>query len=538
MTSATQPNPPSYEELQERNRFLEHQNENLTEDVNYLEELVRHLKRRRFARSSEVYSRGQGTLFDESEVGALDDENQEDESDVRADETPKKKMPKKRGRPVRKPLPSHLPRVENVIDVPEEDKVCPHSGTAITKIGEERSEQLDIEPTKAKVIVTIRPKYICRCDVCKASDDGPTPDTLGPKVKIAALEPQPIPKSMAAPGLLAYIATGKYSDALPLYRQSEIFKRAGVDLPRSTQASWMIKCGELVKPLWNLCLEEMLGLPFIQCDETRIRMLKRNGKKVPGNSYMWVLHGTRADGSQIVIYELGPSRAHTVPLNLLQGYEGYLQADGYKAYETMAEKMPNVTLIGDWVHVRRKFEEAVKAQTNPNGAVKAKFGLELINKLFEIEREMGSVSDAKKLKIRQKQSKPIVEKLKDWLDETISTVPPKTLTGKALSYALNQWHKLPYFLNDPILRLDTNPVENTIRPFVIGRKGWLFSDTENGAKASAALYSLTCMAKANGLNPFEYLKDVFSKIPNAQTADDLEKLLPWKWHRPGLTVVH
>ena len=298
----------------------------------------------------------------------------------------------------------------------------------------------------------------------------------------------------------------------------------------------MIKCADLITPLLNIALDELRELPMIQCDETRIRVLKRSGKKKLGNSYMWVLMGTRKDGSQIIYYELGPSRAHTVPLKLLEGYTGYLHTDGYEAYETLVSKLPGVILIGDWVHVRRRFDEAVKANSKSQRLIKAAKGLEQINALFKIEREIADLSDSEKFDIRQEKSKPIVENFKKWLDETNSTVPPKSLTGKAISYALNQWPKLSYFLNDPILRLDTNPVENAIRPFVIGRKNWLFSDTEKGARASSALYSLICMAKSHGHNPFEYLKEVFTLLPKAKSLEDIEALLPWNYSKPETPV--
>lgn len=539
MSVATQTKPPSYEELLDQNDFLSRQVKILSDDIARLEEMNRHLLRKRFSSSSEVHSSGQGTLFNESEFYADEDDEAEEgkeSSDEAGNTEPKRDGNKNRGKPVRNPLPTSLPRVEKVIDLAKGQKSCPYSGQPLSKIGEERSEKLEIKPAKVFVTEYVRPKYAaCRCEKCGATRDSALLEgkEAEPQIKIADPEPQAIPKSMASASLLSYIATAKFSDALPLYRLEAILKRAGITIPRATLANWMIKCGALVQPLLNLMHEELLSLPILQCDETRVLVLKSSGKKKGGNSYMWVLLGIRKDGSTIVLYELGPSRAHTVPMKLLEGYSGYLHVDGYNAYETLGRKMPQIKLVGDWVHVRRRFDDAVKAHKDAKKEPKAKQALDMINDLFRIEREMPQgVTDFEKKKIRQEKSKLIVESLKKWLDETTGTVPPKTLTGKAISYALERWPRLLPFLDDPILRLDTNPVENAIRPFVMGRKAWLFADTEKGARASASLYSLVVTAKANGHDPFVYLENVFEKIPRAETLDDIEALLPWRWTPP------
>lgn len=507
---------PTFEQLLEENRLLRHENKNLLEDKNYLEELVRHLKRLRFAPKSEITAYGQGTLFNEAETIA----GESDRNDL--DKKPRKKN---RGRPVRKPLPDSLPQVHKTIDLLESDKICPKSGETMKPIGEEVSKQLDIEPTKAFVIVTHRLKYGCDCAACKEGLEAPT-------MKTAPVEPQPIPKSMAAPGLLAYIATSKYADALPLARQEGIFKRYGIDLVRATMASWMIALGVLIMPLINLIRDELIKDGVIQADETRIQIHKGTGKKATAENYMWAFSRDGPNGSKIVLYELGPSRSHLVPLRVLEGFSGFLHTDGYEAYEALAAKMPGITLVGDWAHVRRKFDEAVKAVAAEHiGEIKAKTGLRLINELFRIEREdiSKNASPLERLKIRQAKSRPIIDELKKWANETAPTLPPKTLSGKAVRYMMERWEKLILFLDHPILRLDTNPIEGYIRPFVIGRNNWLFADSIKGAEASAALYSLIVMARAAGLNPFAYLKAVFTELPKAKTMEHVEALLPWIW---------
>ena len=239
------------------------------------------------------------------------------------------------------------------------------------------------------------------------------------------------------------------------------------------------------------------------------------------------------NGSKIILYELGPTRSHTVPLRILEGFTGFLHTDGYTAYETLAEKMPGITLVGDWAHVRRKFDDAIKAVAKDfKGEIKAKAGFDLINDLFRIEREdIGKDATLEdRAKIRLEKSGPVINKLKAWVDDVAETIPPKTLSGAAIKYMMDRWPKLILFLDHPTLRLDTNPVEGIIRPFVIGCKNWLFSDTIKGAEASAALYSLIVMARSAGLNPFHYLKAVFTELPKAKVVGDVEALLPWIWN--------
>jgi hypothetical protein len=219
-------------------------------------------------------------------------------------------------------------------------------------------------------------------------------------------------------------------------------------------------------------------------------------------------------------------------MKFLEDYTGYLHTDGLEVYETLAGKMPSIILVGDWAHARRKYDEAIKAfPADFKGEIKVRFGFDLINELFRIDREVIPIdaTDEERHHIRQEMSKPIVEKLKAWADDARPGVRPKSLSGVALKYMLDRWEKLVLFLDQPILRLDTNPVENAIRPFVIGRKAWLFSATMAGAEASAALYSLISMARAHEHNVYEYLEAVFTELPGASTVEEVEAMLPWNW---------
>lgn len=281
-------------------------NEQLTSQVNLLQERLNLALAIRFASRSEKVSPDQIRLFDEAESDA-GASNEADE--VFAIEI----APHTRKRGGRKPLPANLPRVEVLYELPESERVCEHDGRPLKMIGEVVSEQLDIVPATIQVIRHIRKQYACDCGQC---------------IKTAALPAQPIPKSMASPGLLAHIAVCKYVDGLPLYRQETILNRINVDIPRGTQANWMIKVGTLVQPVINLLRDRLLGYDIVQMDETRVQVLKEAGRRAQSQSYLWVQRGGPPDG-RVILYDYDPSRSGAVPQRLLAGYSGYLQTDGY-----------------------------------------------------------------------------------------------------------------------------------------------------------------------------------------------------------------
>jgi hypothetical protein len=283
-----------------------------------------------------------------------------------------------------------------------------------------------------------------------------------------------------------------------------------------------------VQPLVNLLREDLLASGFVQCDETRYQVLKEPGKPATSQSYVWVQLAPEAG---VVLYDYDASRSAEVPKQLLAGFQGFLQTDGYGGYGAIGRE-PGITHVGCWAHARRRFDEALKAQkssTKKKRSVKeskALQGLAFIQKLYQIERQIREKPPDEVQRVRQERSRPVMEKLRAWLTESIPRVPPQSLTGKALSYLDDQWPKLIRVLEDGRLPLDTNRVENAIRPFVVGRKNWLFADTVRGAEASANIYSLIETAKANGLDPFAYLRYVFTELPAATTLDEVEGLLP------------
>ncbi|WP_035245724.1 IS66 family transposase [Desulfogranum mediterraneum] len=446
-------------------------------------------------------------LFDLPEAG--EDQEPEEKTEVKGHSR------KKAGR---RPLPVDLPRVEVVHDLDEADKIC-GCGCRLSRIGEEVSEQLDVIPARIQVVRNIRPKYACKqCDGVK--DDGPT-------VKIAPVPPAILPKSLATAGLLAFILISKFVDHLPFYRQEKQFARLGVDLSRTLMSNWTIKAAEACIPLLNLLEEEVLEGNCINIDETPVQVLKESGRDPTTKSYMWVFR--RGDPEKtILIYQYHPTRGSRVPKEFLGNYAGCVQTDGYAGYDFLDAK-PEVLHLGCLAHARRKFDDIIKAQGKKRKTGSADIGLAYIRKLYQLEREYkkAKLTPEEIYRARQEQAKPVLDNFKEWLDTKVLQTPPKNLLGKAVTYCLNQWPRLIAYLEDGSLKPDNNLVENAIRPFAVGRKNWLFAGNPKGAEASAAIYSLIETAKANGIEPYSYLRHIFEALPVAQSLEDYEAMLPW-----------
>jgi len=486
-------------QLQADQQAIVQENEGLKARVLTLQEQLNLALARRYAASSEKIAPDQIRLFDEAEADS-EAEPEDDEIIVPAHSR------KKGGR---KKLPETLPRVEVVHELSSDERICPHDGALLTEIGEVTSEQLDIVPAKIQVIRHIRKQYACDC---------------GQSIKTAALPQQPIPKSMASPGLLAHITVSKYQDALPLYRQETILRRIGVDIPRATLANWMIRSGALIQPLINLMRDRMLDYDIIQMDETPVQVLKEPGKRAQSKSYIWVQRGGPPQ-RPVVLYDYDPGRGAGVPKRLLEGFAGYLQTDGYDGYNAVVAAN-GLTHVGCMAHARRRFNDAVKAQGRNRKRGKAHRGLALIRKLYRVEGQARKLKPQERYAHRQKHARPVLDEMRTWLDEVLPQVPPTSAAGQALNYLHNEWGQLSRYLDDGRLEIDNNRAENAIRPFVLGRKNWLFSTSVKGVKASANLYSLIETAKANGLEPYVYLRHVFTELPKADTVEAIEALLP------------
>ena len=483
------------------NEFYKKDNEFYKEENSSLSELVKLLRRQHFAPRSEAINIEQLRLFNEAE------EDSEKHPIDKEEVTPVKGH--QRNRPKRKPFPDFIPREDVVIELSEEERRCPHDGNIMKKIGEEVSEKLDIIPAQIKVIRTTRIKYGCEiCEDC---------------IKIAPVQPQAIPKGIPTAGLLAFIAISKYVDALPLYRIESILSRCRVDISRGTMAHWMIKIAGLISPLINLLEETLLESKYISCDETRVQVLKEEGKKPTTLSYMWVRARAAPEKSRIILFEYDPRKNGDVPVRLLDGFKGYLQVDGADGFNKVCSN-PDITRIGCWDHARRRFFNAFKASKKGKG--KSKQALDMIKKLYEIEKDVKGSSIEDRYRIRQEKSKPILNQFHEWLGRYLSKTVTSSLLGQAITYTHNEWSTLIRYIDDGNLNISNIFVENAIRPFAIGRKNWLFSASVDGAKASASIYSLVETAKANGHEPYSYLRHVLTEIPKAKILEDFEALLP------------
>ena len=471
-----------------------------SDKISTLEEYIRYMTQQRFGASSEKWSSNQLGLFDEAELLSDDVKEEESSTHVPAHQRKKKRLS----------IPDHLPVTDIIHDLPEDEKFCPHDNQALRHFSDECSKQLDYIPAKITVLNHIRRKYMCPC--CN-------------DYFVTAKKPaQPIEKSIASPGLLSQIATHKYCDGLPLYRQSNaLFKRLGVELDSTSLANWMIKCGQLVQPLINLAYEQLRADNLLFMDETVLQVLKEEDRSASQQSRMWVM--TNNSERRAVLFHYSPTRETCVADEMLDDFNGALMTDGYAVYDKVA-KTKKLKHLACWAHARRYFKDASDAQ--PKGSSgKPEQALTYIQKLFRIEAKMKTATVEDKYHRRQEDALPILAAMKKWLDKSLKHPVKSAKLTKALTYLNNQWPKLIRYTENGAWPIDNNLAENSIRPFVVGRKNWLFTATPQGAKASANLYSLVETAKANDLEPSAYLKAVFTLLPQAKTLEDVEALLPW-----------
>jgi len=518
-------------ELEERYQALhalqadyEHQIQQLKADAityqnSYLEIKERYdlLTYKKFGRSAEQL------LADEKQppLFAGESDTSDDETKTR-EETFSQIQAHKRKKPGRKPLDSKLRREEKIIDIPEREKICA-CGAHLTKISEETSEKLHIIPPRIYVEKTVRPKYACRR--CEG-----TGDEGKPTVRVAPVEPSLIPRSIVSPSLLSTIITQKFEDHLPYYRQEKQFERIGVTISRQDMSNWQQQAYEKLAPLFSLLKETVKSGPVIQMDETTVQVMGEEGRDDTQKSYMWLARGG-PPGKPVVLYEYRETRGAYHAKTFLSGYSGYLQTDGYEGYDAAVKGVSGIIHVGCFAHARRKFFEAARVKTDKKSAkpLSAHEGINYIRKLYLIEDELRSrtMDEAAFLSERKARAGPVLEKFKRWLFRRSEEVPPTLLLGKALHYSLAQWDKMTAYLESPYLTPDNNACENAIRPFVLGRKNWLFCKSPEGAESSCGMYSLIETAKQNDLVPFQYLMALFEKSPLVILNNDWQKLLPW-----------
>ena len=507
--------------LAERNRELERREPeavveglrsrvaSLTEQNRRLEHLLRELRRAMFAKKSEKLHPDQLQLAFEALEGAL----AEEAAAASPEPAPRARRPDPRRNLGH--LPEHLPRIEQVLE--PESTQCPCGCGEMARIGEDRTERLDIVPAQLRVIVTVRPKYACR--VC---EQGVT-QALAPVHLIEGAIP--------SEGALAHVLVSKYADHLPLFRQSQILARSGLDVHRSTLAGWVGTTAFHLRPLVECLAAELKTSHNLGVDETPVRVLDP-GRGKTKTGYLWTMArderawcGADPPG---VVYRYAPSRGGEQGEKLLAGFSGTAQVDGYPGYNRLGRaQRPGgaLTLASCWVHARRGLKEVFDSDGSPI----ARAGLERIAELYAVEKKIRGQPPATRQAVRWTESAALVNRFGVWLDEQRSRVSPRSRLGEKLSYIANQWDGLLVFLHDGRVEMDTNFVENRIRPVKLTAKNALFAGHDEGAAAWGRIASLIETCKMNGVEPYAWLKSTLEKIATGHPQSRIRELLPWNF---------
>jgi transposase len=459
-----------------------------------------HHKRIRFANKSEAFSPEQRDLFQETwnvDLAAI-------EAEVDAVAKQAQVKPAKTRPTGRQPLPAHLPRIEHRHD--PESCNCSQCGNALIKIGEDISEQLDVEPARFFVHRHIRPQYACRA--CETVTAAPIPAAI-------------IDGGVAAPGLYAWVLTQKFLDHLPLYRIEQIGERQGVPLPRSTSAEWVGQASVALQPLADRLAELLRKRSSLHADETPVAQLDP-GRGKTKRAYLWAYRSNDLDSNRdppIIVFDYQPNRSGIHAQHFLRDWRGSLMVDDFVGYKALFET--GITELACFAHARRKFFDLHVANNSPSAA----YVLERIRQLYAIEREAQTLDTHSRHELRQTHAQPILDGLHIWLLATRATVADGSGLAKAIDYSLKRWPALIRYANSGDLPIDNNPVENAIRPIAIGKKNWLFCGSERAGRRAAAIQTLLGTAKLNQIEPYAWLKDTLEKLP-AWPNSRIEELLP------------
>ena len=517
------PNPASLDEMLDYIRTLEQTLEQRNQEITRREQQIHaleikaqklafelaYLRRIRFGATSEAFSGEQRSLFEEDidqDVAAVEAELATEEA--AADPVPARPA-SRRPHPGRTPLPAHLPRVE-VIHEPEHG-ACPACQAALVKIGEEVTEQLDIEPAVFQVVRHIRPKYACRA--CET-------------VHAAPVAPAIIDGGLPTSGLLAYVALAKYLDHLPLYRLEQMAERQGVMLSRRTMSTWIGQLGVALSPLVDRLAAHLREGDSLHADETPVRQLDP-GKGKTKRAYLWAYRSNELTGGPpMVIFDYQPSRSGQCVRDFLGDWSGHLIVDDYAGYKALfGEKVIEQAC---WAHARRKFFELHAAMGGKHPV--AAEALERIGRLYAMEAEARTQgwSIAARQTRRAERAKPELQSLKDWLTRLSLTAAPGSGLAKAIHTLLRRWSAFAVYAETGHLPMDNNPVENAIRPMAIGKKNWLFAGSERAGKRAAAIQSLIGTVRLNGIDPAQWLRDTLEKLPTWPNSR-IDELLPVRW---------
>jgi transposase len=501
---------------------FEEQEKELKEERNknlVLEEKYKILQRKFFGSKSERIEEtpGQIHLFNEAELYC----NLHDVEKLDKEEETVTVKSFKRRKKRKSVFSKDLPIVERIHDLSEEEKKCPCCNQERPFIGYDTAKELDIIPEQIRIIEHKQRKYgPCKCEGFKNEEE---------KQIITANKPKRLlPGTIASEGLLSYVFTAKFLDSMPFNRQEKRFSRFGIGISRTNMCNWVIgvsrKCQDLLELMWKKVREG----PFIQMDETGMQVLKEPGRKAKKKGYMFLTIGYTESHKPIVIYHYHRTRNKKIVSEILKGFKGYLQTDGLNIYDDCEDSL-NIVEVGCGAHIRRKFFEVAELSGEEGTADKV---LKYFKEIYKAERELrhelkdGNITKDVFVRIRKKRTKPFLEELHSLLVSEKDNVPPGVGLGQAINYALKEWDKWIRYLDHWFLTPDNNYAERKIRSYVIGRKNWYFSDTLRGAYSSCTMFSLIHSAHENGLNPYWYLRYLFTKLPYAETEEELYRILP------------
>jgi len=470
-------------------------NKKLLADNEYLKQQLSELKRMIFGSKSERF-----VPADDSQLSLFDIEEKEStETKIEEITYTREKAKKEKKNAVRAKIPSHLPRVEEIIE-PEDIQ------DGFKKIGEEITEILEYNPARVFVRKIVRPKY------AKPRDEG---------VVIAELPSLPIPKGNAGASMLAYIMVSKFVDHLPYYRQIQILKRQELIISDSTMNGWFNATSDLLVPLYDTLEGQVLQSDYIQADESPIGVQDSHKKGALHTGYQWVY---RSPIDRLVLFKYHHSRERKAPEAILKNFSGSLQTDGYQAYQNMKTE-GEITLLACMAHARRYFDKALN-----NDKKRAEYVLGQMQRLYDIERNASEreIDFETRRRYRKLYARPVLTELETWLKDNIPQTLPKSAIGKAIAYTLNLWPKLKEYINDGRYEIDNNLIENAIRPLALGRKNYLFAGSHKAAQRAAMMYSFFATCKINNVEPLAWLTDVLNRIPEHK-ANKLTELLPQNW---------
>ena len=482
----------------------------LESELKWLKEQLLINKKKAFGSSSERLDdlyQGISLLFNEAEL--IED------IDEKPAETTVKEHTRKKKTGCFDKIPENIETYTVEHELSEEQRKCPECGEEMEVIGKKVTKHLEIIPAKAVIREDVYFTYACK--KCH-EDEADTPVVETP-------QPNPVIKgSFASAEAIAHLMTQKFVMHSPLYRQEQELKQKGIELTRQTMSNWFITASKLwLEPLYDRLKERLVKESVLHADETTLRVLRTKEKPTATKSYMWLYRTSGCAENQIVLYDYQPNRKAENAEKYLEDFKGYLHTDGYKAYRSIDD----VAIVGCWAHARRRFCEALEVlpEEQRKGSTAA-IGLDYCGKLYAIEKKMKDESSEDRLKERQKHAKPLLDAFFAWA-KSLRNIAPKSKLGKAINYLIEEEPYLRRYIEDGRLEIDNNRAERSIKPFVIGRKNWLFANTPSGAKASATAFSIIETAKENNLDPYEYLKYVFTKAPNMENSESIDILLPW-----------